>query len=71
MDTIKYARMFSAMTFPEILQTKPHQPISWDSKTMNLYSDLSNFMKKYYIIACSFLSDKDIATIVPSYFLMH
>ena len=39
MDTIKYARIFSAMTLPEILQTKPHQAISWDSETMNLYID--------------------------------
>ena len=60
MDSIKYARMFSTMTLPEILQTKPHQAISWDSKTMNLYSDLSNFMKKYYMIACSSLSGQDI-----------
>ena len=54
MDTIKYARMFSAMTLPEILQTKPRQAISWDSKTVNLYSDLSNFTKKFYIIGMLF-----------------
>ena len=56
MHTIKYARMFSAMTLPEILQTKPRQAISWDSKTMNLYSDLSNFMKKFYIIGMLFFN---------------
>ena len=56
---------------PEILQTKPHQAISWDRKTMNLYINLSSFMKKFYIIACSCLSGKDIVNIVPSYFFIH